>query len=75
MSYYRNITYKSYIATLKQMEKLETWLLPSSGPHDQVFAGPDMSQSHVGHILPWKDPPFLMGKSTMSTGPFSMAKC
>ena len=21
----------------------------------------------------WKDPPFLMGKSTISTGPFSMA--
>ena len=23
----------------------------------------------------WKDPPFLMGKSTISTGPFSIANC
>ena len=27
------------------------------------------------HILPWKDPPCLMGKSTISTGPFSIALC
>ena len=27
------------------------------------------------NILPWKDPPFLMGKSTISTGPFSIAFC
>ena len=27
------------------------------------------------NILPWKDPPFLIGKSTISTGPWSMAKC
>ena len=27
------------------------------------------------YILLWKDPPSLMGKSTISTGPFSMAKC
>ena len=25
------------------------------------------------YILPWKDPPFLLGKSTISTGPFSIA--
>jgi len=25
------------------------------------------------HILLWKDPPFSMGKSTISTGPFSIA--
>ena len=25
------------------------------------------------NILPWKDPPFFMGKSTISTGPFSIA--
>ena len=27
------------------------------------------------YILPWKDPPSLMGKSTISTGPFSIANC
>ena len=27
------------------------------------------------HILPWKDPPCLMEKSTISTGPFSIAFC
>ena len=27
------------------------------------------------YILPWKDPPFFMGKSTISTGPFSIAFC
>ena len=27
------------------------------------------------NILPWKDPPFFMGKSTISTGPFSIANC
>ena len=25
------------------------------------------------YIANWKDPPFLMGKSTISTGPFSIA--
>ena len=27
------------------------------------------------YITNWKDPPFFMGKSTISTGPFSIAFC
>jgi hypothetical protein len=27
------------------------------------------------YITNWKDPPFLMEKSTISTGPFSTANC
>ena len=34
----------------------------------------DFSSGYV-KIANWKDPPFSMGKSTISTGPFSIANC
>ena len=39
-----------------------------------VFDGDLPSGKHTKNIKKlWKDPPFSMGKSTISTGPFSIA--
>ena len=42
--------------------------------------GPNLAKNRVPglvncYITNWKDPPFFMGKSTISTGPFSIAFC
>ena len=47
------------------------WSIPNHTPLSSIIFSPDTLW--WTNILPWKDPPFLMGKSTISTGPFSIA--
>ena len=70
--------------TCRTWQNRAAWASRTPEPSTGSCQTSSLADGHLDHLaypawwtnmLPWKDPPFFMGKSTISTGPFSIAFC